>query len=388
MRLAQFIAANMERILSEWDAFARTRTPAAADMDRRALRNAARELLESMCEHIETGEHAEGSRQTRQAPTAQDPEIAEHSREHASQRFGEGFTLNQMVSEYHALGQTVLRLWAQEESSLDRDVFTDVVRFDEALNQAQAESIRRYARELEQARELFMSALGHDLRSPLGAILLSAEFLLERDSLEGRQRKSAEQIHRSAIRMHHMIDDLRDFTRTRLGPGLPIAPSRFDPLELVREAVDEARSSHPEREVELEQPDHALTVTWDVSRIGQMLTNLIDNAMQYAEGNTSVLLRVREEPGDVVVLSVHNAGTSIPPSLQETIFDPFVRAGEPLSSGGRREGGLGLGLYIARQIAEAHGGTLNVVSSDPDATVFEARLPHHAQPSISTSGLT
>lgn len=389
--LPEFINSNLERILSEWVAFARTRRPAAEDMGAQELRNAAGALLRAIAEAIVTAEGGKGRHQASAGGeegegVGQAPSVATEAEVHACQRFSEGFTLDQMVSEYHALRASVVRLWREQLSAVDGDTLSELTRFNEAIDRALAQSIQRYTSKLEQARDLFLGVLGHDLRNPLGAILMSSQFLLLSGVLESEYLTAAVRIRNSGHRMQQMIEDLLDFTRARLGPGLLISPAPMDLTALCREAINESEALYPGYTLKLNHSGN-LSGTWDGARIAQMLSNLIANAIQHCRQDTPVTLTAQDHT-DEVLLCVHNEGTPIPPAVQRTIFDPLMRARGSEARRHARSDGLGLGLHIARKIAEAHGGSIEVRSSKEQGTTFEVRLPRHANPSSAVSGLT
>lgn len=220
---------------------------------------------------------------------------------------------------------------------------------------------------IEEARERFIAILGHDLRNPLGAILMTAEALL-RGSLREPDAGAMERIARSARRMDAMIHDLLDFARGRLGPGIPIKRETCDLGRICADEVNEMTQSHPDRVITAEVIGD-VTGEWDRDRLQQVLSNLIGNALQH--GADPIAVAAREE-GDDVILSVHNEGPPIPAAVMPTIFEPFRRGA------GDRAEGLGLGLFIVSEVVRAHGGTISVRSSQREGTTITIRLPRHA----------
>jgi signal transduction histidine kinase len=217
-------------------------------------------------------------------------------------------------------------------------------------------------------REQFIAVLGHDLRTPLSAIRMSAD-LLESRLEDKRERGLASAIRKSSQRMGALIEDVLDFARGRLGGGIPVRRTRVDDLQGVFSSViAEIQASEPD--VQIEQ-DFAIPddIYCDPTRIGQLLSNLVGNAVTHGTRESPVRIVAKTE-GDDVVLSVSNHGACIPAALMPLLFQPFKR-----SDGGQRGEGLGLGLYIASQILEGHGGTLSVSSSPDQGTCFVARFP-------------
>jgi signal transduction histidine kinase len=254
----------------------------------------------------------------------------------------------------------------------DRETLEELIRFNESIDQALCESIARYSAGVERARDLLLGALAHDLRNPLGAIIQSARFFLQQDALENAQTKAATRILNSGTRMKGMIADLLDFTRTRLGDHLPITLRLMDMRDACSSITEEIASAHPDRQLQF-RSEGELTGAWDPDRIGQMLSNLIGNAVQH--GDASFPIRVSAFGTDSAVrIEIHNKGTPIAESRRGCLFHPLSRgATEERTSG--LDGSIGLGLYIAREIAKAHGGTVALAASDDNGTTFVAELP-------------
>src|SRR4029079_4880675 len=139
---------------------------------------------------------------------------------HGAVRAESGFTLAEMVSEYRALRASIIRLWTKEKGTLTGDDLGDLMRFNEAIDQATSESITRFMQDLDRSKEMFIAILGHDLRSPLDAVIMSTQFMLERGELQQQDIDLVTGALRSARRMNRMVNDLLDFTRSRLGAGV------------------------------------------------------------------------------------------------------------------------------------------------------------------------
>ena len=220
--------------------------------------------------------------------------------------------------------------------------------------------------------EMFMAVLGHDLRSPLGAVRMGAELLTRRPD-GATVAEVAGRIVSSVDRMEHLIEDLLDVVRTRLGSGLPVRADDMDLGELVRGAIDEQKPQFPGREIQLACAG-ALGGQWDRSRLAQLLNNLLANALKHGSPGAAVCVELDGTLADTVRVAIANPGL-IPAHVRASLFDPFHGADR---SAGRSDG-LGLGLYIAQQIALAHGGQIQVSSTEPGGTVASVLLPRRAR---------
>jgi sigma-B regulation protein RsbU (phosphoserine phosphatase) len=216
-------------------------------------------------------------------------------------------------------------------------------------------------------REQFIAVLGHDLRNPLAAIDGGTNLLMREPQSEKSQRVIG-LIRGSVLRMSGLIDNVMDFARGRLGGGLQLNRSLKPLLPTLEQVVGELRTSYPERLIELHL-DATIEVEADHARLAQMFSNLLANAITH--GAVDQPVRVDAVLGvDELELSVANAGPPIPPEAMQQLFQPFYRS-NPHS----RVQGLGLGLYIASQIAQAHEGRIDV-TSDATETRFTFRMPH------------
>lgn len=214
--------------------------------------------------------------------------------------------------------------------------------------------------------EMFLAVLGHDLRNPLNAILMSAG-LLQRVSKEPAVHSTAELLLSSGKRMGRMIEDMLDVARTRQPGGMPIRCERTDMGALLRRTVGELQAAFPERRIDIEEQGD-LKGEWDADRLAQVASNLIGNAIQHGDPAEPVLLRIDGSAADRLRFSVRNAG-AIPSEVMPYLFDPF-RAGLRHS-----RDGLGLGLYIVRQIVQAHGGCIEASIEQGSHTLFRVEVP-------------
>jgi PAS domain S-box-containing protein len=226
---------------------------------------------------------------------------------------------------------------------------------------------------IQEFQERFMAILGHDLRNPLASIDMGAGILrhLSRDPATIR---ILDRMHSSTRRMSRMIEQILDLTRTRLASGLQLDPKPMDLRDLIAHIVDELRIVHPSRTIDLRSG--RLPGVWDWDRLEQVFSNLIGNALVYGDPAMPVTIDGRDD-GGLVSVDVHNDGPPIPDELQPTIFSPF-RRGER-DSRTSKTAGLGLGLYISREVTIAHGGRIDLRSSVTEGTTFRVTLPA-AQP--------
>jgi len=248
----------------------------------------------------------------------------------------------------------------------------------------QAAERRRYERELVEARaaaergleleksaaelrEQFIAVLGHDLRNPLAGIEAGLR-RIQRKGVAEATPAIVDLMLQSVDRMKNLINDVLDLTRSRLGSGLPLQIERGRPLEpTLRQIVGELQVAHPTRVID-NQFDLRESVECDHGRVGQLLSNLLGNALTHGSQDTPIQVRALTQNGEFR-LSVANAGEPIPPAAMKRLFQPFYR-----SEVGSSLQGLGLGLYIASQIAQAHAGTLSA-ASDTTETVFTLMMP-------------
>lgn len=229
---------------------------------------------------------------------------------------------------------------------------------------------RKALLEAEKTRELFLGTLGHDLRSPLNTIAVSV-YTLKRHATEA-DGSVLTRISNSAERMTRMIDQLLEVTQSRLGAGIPVRPDRADLAVICRTIADEFEALHPGR-IRLALDGGGLTGVWDADRLAEVLSNLLSNAFNYGAPDTPVTLAARS-CGASVVVDVTNHGPVVPSSVLQSVFDPFRRGSAEQQRGVK---GLGLGLYIAREIVHAHGGEITA-RSGAEGTTFSVTLPRSA----------
>jgi len=224
-----------------------------------------------------------------------------------------------------------------------------------------------------QREHLFHLYEKEGLRSPLSSISMASALILKRGTLHDPDAKTVARIASSADRMPKIISQLLDFTRTRLGGGLPINPTLTDLAEVCQEVIAEFETANPDRVLCLDS-DLDTKGLWDRERLAQVVTNLIGNAIQHGRLDGSIDVRLRDE-GDAVCLLVHNDGSPIPVDLLPSIFDPFRRGRRRAT---QKAEGLGLGLFIVREMVRAHSGEISVQSTEAEGTTFTVKLPRRS----------
>ena len=379
MRLADFINEHSDTILRAWDAFAKSNEPAALLMDSKALRNHAAQMLGAIAADMAT---VQTRAQAQEKSMARGPAADAHSAaaSHGAARLISGFSIGQVLAEYRALRASVLRLWADHgQSGLPTDA-DDVMRFNEAIDQALAESVARYSAMINHSQHLFLAILGHDLRNPLNTTVVASSYLMRAPTLDLTHAAVAARIHRSGLRMGRLVDDLIDYTRTHLGSALPMVLTKANMGLICRATVEEHRLAHPEQTIRFETGSD-LDGIWDEARMAQVCSNLLGNALQYGATGCPITVQV-ESGGNNVFIRIHNQGKPIAPGAMAMIFDPLVRFADPQAQASGASHSLGIGLYIARVIVQAHGGQIDVVSDAKHGTTFSVRLPRAPAPAV------
>ncbi len=367
MGLAEFIDKDRVKIVAEWEIFARSVQPTAGAMSPTALRDHADQILTAIVDDMKSQQSAaEQAEKSKGRGSAQ--RLGYIGELHASLRIEFGFKLPQMIAEYRALRASVLRLW--ENNGGDP---AGVTRFNESIDEALTEAVDSFTETTERYREQSLAILGHDLRTPLAAIITGSSLLMTKPDVDKTVR-IATLMSSSANRMSRMIEDLLDLTRTRLGDRIPVDPVPLDLEPLCRQVIAELETHRPPGGVVF-IAEGDLHGEWDGDRIAQVLSNLVWNAIQHG-GKTDPITVTAKDAGSSVVVTIHNSGRPIPETALTAIFEPLVRH----TTDTRVSSGLGLGLYIASQIARSHAGKLEVTSTDAGGTTFTLRLPRIPPP--------
>jgi len=376
MRLADFILGNVELILIEWEAFARSLTPRES-MTKLALRNSAEAILLATAQDMQSGQSVSqqaSKSKGRGGAGGQESDRLDHaSKTHGVERVGSGFNIMEVVAEYRALRASVLRLWHESNPHPDINDINDITRFNESIDQSLAEAVSSYTNRVEQSRRMFLAILSHDLRNPLNNIRVAAQLVSRTKSEDLGFTKSLSMIERNTETITRLTNDLIDFASTGLGSAMPLTRSPFDLEKLGRKVFEEFCFAYPQRTLRFRSSGD-LTGDWDAARLQQVITNLMGNALQHGSSEGSVELAIASEES-TVVLSVHNEGPPIPSEMLTTIFDPLVRYAKSEPTTRQVSSSIGLGLYIVREVVIAHGGTIAVASTAQEGTTFTAYLP-------------
>ncbi|MBD1550533.1 sensor histidine kinase [Pseudomonas typographi] len=376
MRLSSFLIENIEPILQEWENFARTLHTAAKPLNSEALRDHAELMLRAIATDLGTEQsaHQQFEKSQGHGPSAE----GTAAESHAMARLMDGFSIDQVVSEFRALRASVVSHWMKHIKGGQQFEVEDMIRFNEAIDQALTESLASYTSAVQASRNIFLGILAHDLRTPLSAILLGADVLLRTDDLGARATKIASRIYASVKRAAHIVGDLLDFTRSQLGPGIPVKRAHIDMSPVCERIVDEVRTVYPEAIILL-NPLEPVEGEFDGARLEQVFSNLIGNAVQHGSAHTPVMVTL-DTSGQTLFFSVHNSGSTIPPDLLPFIFNPMGRYSPKASIGYGPYASLGLGLFIAAQIVAAHDGQIDVSSDEATGTTFVVKIPLHSPP--------
>ena len=373
MRLHDFIEGSMEEILQAWENFARSVGTPGPEQDSVGLRNHGEKILRTVAADMRTAQTAAQQVKKAQGRGPQDSnETAAQT--HAMTRLIAGFSMDQMVSEYRALRSSVLSIWLAQERFGAEDHVQDMIRFNEAIDQALVESIAAYGAAVESTRKMVLAVLGHDLRSPLGAVLMAGDLLLRQDGLDEKGRLLATQVCASARRAAGLVNDLLDLARCNLGAGIPVQLEELELNPICRAVIEELRTAFPEATITLTE-NAKVTGQYDSARIAQVFSNLIGNALHHGDKAYPITVTLLSTATGSCV-TIHNQGEPIPAEVTPNLFKPEGRYSSYASGDRGPAAGLGLGLFIASEIVAGHGGRIEVKSTVEVGTTFKVVLPN------------
>lgn len=367
MRLAEFIDQQRPQIVAESVKYA-AEIPVLSGEALATLRDHLPRVLEAIARDLEQPQtRAQSiSKSKGLGPEAASETAAET---HGVLRARSGLTVEQLVAEYRVLRSSVLRLWAEAQGrgphSLD-----DTLRFNEAVDQAVAESVAFFAEEHQRWRSIFLGVLGHDLRGPLNAMLLTAE-VLSRTSQQDEPSGSAKILLRNGRHMQTLLDSLLEYSRSELGVGMAVNRRSVDLAQLCRDEVEMLRTALPGSRIDLAVQGDA-SGQFDGARVREALANLVFNAAQHGSPGQPAAVLLTGHAKEVE-LRVENDSEAIPDEVLQNLFEPLRRHATTQDAGRN----LGLGLFIVREIARAHGGDVTVAMADGRVS-FRMVLPKAA----------
>ena len=373
MKLSRFITDHLEQILKEWELFASSLPIPGADISKAELRDHAKQMLETIVRDMDVIENAAQRKKKSITGVSEITGKETAAATHGFLRQQIGFTLPQLTAEFRAMRASVLRLWMAQVSVASKTATEDILRFNEAIDKALQESAIRYSQQSDRTRNTFLAILSHDLRSPLSTMTMAGALLSRPSANSSSTVEIGARVARSAATMTTMVNDLLEFARTQLGGHMPISPSLGDIGEICKTAVEDASAAHPKCKFELSTKGEMIG-DFDAPRLAQLFSNLLNNAAQYRTDDQPVTITACGD-ADTAVVQVKNFGRQIPEASLKTIFDPLVQLAVSDEHKAPNATSIGLGLFIAREIACAHGGTIGAESSLECGTVFTVRLP-------------
>lgn len=365
MKLVDFIREQMEVILETWEKFTQS-CAAGATLDQETLRDHTQQILVAICEDMEREQSRDEEIRRSNGTALPINAYQTAAQTHALMRARTGFEITNIAAEYRALRASVLRLWI-DRSTPGTSELGEMVRFNEAIDQALSESVSYFSAEVDRARNLLLGVLGHDMRTPLSAIQMTAQYLKKLNAGDKVSVAAARLISSGAL-IKSLLDDLTEFNRSQLGLGISIHVKEADLREVLEDELQQVRVAYPHCKVVM-HCDGDVRGQCDPRRLQQVLGNLVVNALRYGDATAPVRVLLKGL-SDEIVIRVENSGSAIPAAALPDLFDPLRRG----SDRPHEEGSLGLGLYICREIARAHQGTITA-ESDATETTFTVRIP-------------
>jgi signal transduction histidine kinase len=360
MRLSDFIRTHSEQIAKEWEAFARTCSPAAAKMNVDQLRDHILSLLRFVADDMDapqTGFEQSEKAQGRQPLAKVEASEAE---KHAALRIIDGFTVDQVIGEFRALRASILRLWIKHRSANLQADPTQITRFNESIDQMLTESVVRHGRMESQAREhstsrdTFLATLSHELRGPLAAIVNGVYIVKASGATNASLAPVAAMMSRQVQHLRRLLDDLLDLARISRN-RLSISRVPTDLRQCVQDAVDANSDGLTQgaRILKLDIPEAPLVGEVDCTRIVQVISILLNNAVKYSPAGSRIDVSLTHD-NEYALISVRDEGIGIAAEMQPRIFDAFYVT----NANNLAKHGLGIGLWLARRLVELHAGTI------------------------------
>lgn len=376
MKLSRFILGHLDEILTEWEDFARSLSKPGVIVPATELQDHARQMLKAIALDMDTIESAQQKKDKSVAEVSKISGGESAASIHGSLRQLSGFTMPEVTAEFRAMRASVLRLWMDKSTRASKANTEEILRFNEAIDQALQESAIRFSEDSNRTRDTFLAILGHDLRSPLATMTMAGAFLIRPTIDQANAMQIGARISRSAATMTTMVNDLLEYARTQLGGAIPIRRALADIVDICQSAVEDASAAHPDCIFQIEKAGERIG-DYDAPRLAQVFSNLLNNAAQYKGTDHPVTISAVGEPEETIV-QVKNFGPEIPRASLAAIFDPLVQLAIMTDQKGPATTSMGLGLFIAREIVTSHGGSIAVESSAEAGTVFTVRLPRAA----------
>lgn len=374
--IADRLRQNKDRIFDTWVKCVRQEIPAAKRQDKTALTNTLPELFDRIVQTLA---------KTSPKHTAELERELEIAREHGSTRSKlKNYGLDQVIHEYQLFRIVILNI-LEEDGQLereDRDVVLDAISLSERKAASEFTRVRseleKGVRDLQEEgtlREMFISALSHDLRTPIAAARMNIELLIRKKDTPGALELHTGRALDSLTRVDAMIQDLLDANKIKAGESIPLKIDQVELNDLLRQTLDSLTAIHGYRFL-LESQQSVLGY-WDSSALKRSVENLCTNAVKYGTPGRPITVSVKAPPEQLVEITVHNWGPPIPKHEQTTIFQHFKRGSSAAVNGKK---GWGIGLVLVQGIADAHGGNVHLESSQESGTTFTLRLPLDARP--------
>ena len=370
--LSHFMFACADAIVNEWQAVA---SPSAAhsklrDEERHEACKAVVIAISANMQRVEMARPCLSDRSFREASLSPGAAVR-----HGALAQHRGVSSAQIVREFGALRSVVLKRWLLFVSHIDGSALLEqTLRLDQAIDSAMSDSIESFVAALTSSRDAYLFSLGQDLRLPL-KVIQTASTVLGRPDFGPDTRQTASRRVRGALtRMDSLMSDVMEYTRNRGAVGIPLERAPGNLQVACEQSVERARTTHPERNFETGFSGDLAAIV-DQPRIQQALSNLLHNAAVHGDGAAPIRLTAMETQTSVA-LSVWNSGTLIPAREMQALFEPRMRERKSRSQEvASSTPGLGLGLFIVREIARGHGGEVDAVSTDGGGTRFTIHLP-------------
>lgn len=376
MSLSTFIRKNEEAILTDWEEFAQAHIGSAKEVSMAELRNHLRSILKFVTDDMDSFQKDFSRFENSGSADQEDPSAIDLLETYDDLHFIEAFDAEDLIVEFHALRASVIRLWEGERGQAPAD-YHELVKFNESVDEACSEGFIYYTEKVDHARNLLLASLVHDIRNPLGILSVVAQKLKSRTDMDDREKMLTEQIFLGATRCVDLVSDLIDDVRARSGNGLPVIIHDIDLEDLIEKTVTEIQIVHPLQKISV-WAEGNLKGSGDKARLGQVLSHLILNAIQHGQTSTLIEVAAKGEEEEIII-SVHNYGVPIPPAIIPDIFEAMTQ-GSDYQRPASATSSLGMGLFIVREIVEAHDGEIDVTSTEDAGTTFTLHIPRKKTP--------